>query len=100
MSAKPPDKSGSKLLVKTGSQSHQSKNFAASSSNGSGGSLDSGMLDPSELILEWLEYGPDKHIEEKELNSILKSLIGLRHPHIESIVYTSHNENGCLVIRK
>ncbi|XP_037949454.1 PX domain-containing protein kinase-like protein [Teleopsis dalmanni] len=99
VSPKPPDKSASKL-VKSGSQSHQSKHIGAAGSNGSGSSLDSGMLDPSELVLEWLEFGPDKYIDDKELGGILRSLMGLHHPYIEPVVYATHNENGCLIIRK
>ncbi|XP_068147498.1 PX domain-containing protein kinase-like protein [Drosophila tropicalis] len=101
---KPPEKSGSsKLLVKSGSQTHQSKHFASGSgsSNGSGNSMDAGNLDPqAEMIAEWLEYGPDKLVDEKEISGILKSLMGLQHPHIEPIVLAAHTESGCLVIRR
>ncbi|XP_017467159.1 PREDICTED: PX domain-containing protein kinase-like protein [Rhagoletis zephyria] len=105
VSPKPPEKTGNKLLVKSGSQSHQGKHFATSSSNGGGGgsssgSIDGGNVDPSELVLEWIEYGPDKYVDDKELGSILKSLMGLQHPHIETIVYAAHNENGSIVVRR
>ncbi|XP_053962468.1 PX domain-containing protein kinase-like protein [Anastrepha ludens] len=104
VSPKPPEKTGNKLLVKSGSQSHQGKHFASSSSNGGGGSssgsIDGGCLDPSELVLEWIEYGPDKYIDDKEMGGILKSLMGLQHPHIETVVYAAHNENGCIVVRR
>ncbi|XP_011207308.2 PX domain-containing protein kinase-like protein isoform X1 [Bactrocera dorsalis] len=105
VSPKPPEKTGNKLLVKSGSQTHQGKHFASSSSNGGGGgsssgSIDGGSLDPSELVLEWIEYGPDKYIDEKEMGGILKSLLGLQHPHIEPIVYAAHNENGCIAVRR
>ncbi|XP_037827498.1 PX domain-containing protein kinase-like protein [Lucilia sericata] len=105
--AKPPDcKSSNKLLVKSGSQSHnQSKQHlnsggASGSSSEQHTSLHSGHHEGDELVIEWLEFGPDKYIEDKELTGILKSLMNLQHPHIESIVYAGHNENGCLVIRK
>lgn len=109
--SKPPDcKSSNKLLVKSGSQSHsQSKQQQHLNSSGASGSsinehhhtAHSGQHhDGEELVIEWLEYGPDKFIEDKELAGILKSLMNLQHPHIESIVYAGHNENGCLVIRK
>ncbi|KAH8374446.1 hypothetical protein KR200_008889 [Drosophila serrata] len=100
---KPPEKSSShKQLVKSGSQTHQSKHFASgSSSNGSGHSIDAGTLDPgSEVVAEWLEYGPDKFVDEKEISGILKSLMGLQHPHIEPVIFAGHTESGCLVIRK
>ncbi|KAH8372970.1 hypothetical protein KR009_009168 [Drosophila setifemur] len=98
---KPPDKSTNKMLVKSGSQTHQSKHFASGSSNGSGHSIDAGNLEPgSEVVAEWLEYGPDKYVEEKEINGILKSLMGLQHPHIDPVIMASHTESGCLIIRK
>ncbi|XP_039479630.1 PX domain-containing protein kinase-like protein [Drosophila santomea] len=101
VTTKPPEKSSNKQLVKSGSQTHQSKHFAAGSSNGSGHSIDAGTLDPgSEVIAEWLEYGPDKFIDEKEIGGIMKSLMGLQHPHIEPVLLAAHTENGCLVIRK
>jgi len=101
VTTKPPDKSSNKL-VKSGSQSHQGKHLATASNNGGtgGGSLDSGTIDASELVLEWLEYGPDKFVEEKEMSGILKSLMALQHPHIEPIVFAANNENGGLVIRR
>ncbi|KAH8233369.1 hypothetical protein KR026_007250 [Drosophila bipectinata] len=98
---KPPEKSSNKLLVKSGSQTHQSKHFASGSSNGSGHSIDAGTLEPgAEVVAEWLEYGPDKYVEEKEIGGILKSLMGLQHPHIEPVILACHTESGCLVIRK
>ncbi|KAH8284690.1 hypothetical protein KR018_011562 [Drosophila ironensis] len=101
VTAKPPEKSSNKLLVKSGSQTHQSKHFAAGSSNGSGHSIDAGHLEPgAEVVAEWLEYGPDKYVEEKEIGGILKSLMGLQHPHIEPVILAAHTESGCLVIRK
>eukprot|EP00099_Drosophila_melanogaster_P003239 NP_001163079.1 uncharacterized protein Dmel_CG8726, isoform C [Drosophila melanogaster] len=101
VTTKPPEKSSNKQLVKSGSQTHQSKHFAAGSSNGSGHSIDAGTLDPgSEVVAEWLEYGPDKFIDEKEIGGIMKSLMGLQHPHIEPVLLAAHTENGCLVIRK
>ncbi|KMY92149.1 PX domain-containing protein kinase-like protein isoform X3 [Drosophila simulans] len=101
VTTKPPEKSSNKQLVKSGSQTHQSKHFAAGSSSGSGHSIDGGTLDPgSEVVAEWLEYGPDKFIDEKEIGGIMKSLMGLQHPHIEPVLLAAHTENGCLVIRK
>ncbi|XP_013099649.2 PX domain-containing protein kinase-like protein isoform X1 [Stomoxys calcitrans] len=94
---KPPDtKSSSKSLVKSGSQTHAQ--IKQSSVTGADQLLDASAS--SELVLEWLEYGPDKYIDDKELGGILKSLVGLQHPNIEALHYAMHNENGCLVIRK
>lgn len=95
---KPPEKSSSKHLVKSGSQSHQAKHFA-SSSNGSG-SLDQGYHGPGEIVLEWIEYGPDKYLDDKEIHSVLKSLVGLQHPYIDPIIYAASNENGSVLIRR
>ncbi|XP_055921071.1 PX domain-containing protein kinase-like protein [Eupeodes corollae] len=95
---KPPEKSSSKHLVKSGSQSHQAKHFA-SSSNGSG-SLDSGLYGPGEIVLEWIEFGPDKYMDDKEIHSVLKSFVSLQHHYIDPIIYAASNENGCVVVRK
>lgn len=114
---KPPEcKSNNKSLVKSSSQAHahtQPKhNLGSYSVSGNGGrtcfsiehhlpsSALSHNLDNEELVIEWLEYGPDKYIEDKELSGILKSLMNLQHPNIESVVYAGHNESGCLVIRR
>ncbi|XP_030557973.1 PX domain-containing protein kinase-like protein isoform X1 [Drosophila novamexicana] len=98
---KPPEKSNNKL-VKSGSQNQQSKHFAAGSNGGAHSvSIDAGTVDPNaEMVAEWLEYGPDKYVDDKEMNGVLKSLMGLQHPHIESIVLAANTENGCLIIRK
>ncbi|XP_005182744.1 PX domain-containing protein kinase-like protein isoform X2 [Musca domestica] len=103
---KPPDsKSSSKALVKSGSQTHAHVKQSSVTGSGSNGSKsdhanDSSHTEATELVLEWLEYGPDKYIEDKELGGILKCLVNMQHPNIESPKYAAHNENGCLVIRK
>lgn len=103
---KPPDsKSSSKALVKSGSQTHAHVKQSSVTGSGSNGSKsdhanDSSHPEATELVLEWLEYGPDKYIEDKELGGILKCLVNMQHPNIESPKYAAHNENGCLVIRK
>lgn len=106
--SKPPDcKSSNKLLVKSGSQSHGQvkQHLNLSSASGSNCEHQSVTLsgqhhEGDELVIEWLEFGPDKYIDDKELTGILKSLINLQHQYIESIIYAGHNESGCLVIRK
>ncbi|ALC42353.1 CG8726 [Drosophila busckii] len=101
VTTKPPEKSSNKL-VKSGSQTQQSKHFASGSNGGAHSvSIDAATLDPNaEMVAEWLEYGPDKYIDEKDMGGVLKSLMGLQHPHIESIVLAANTENGCLFIRK
>lgn len=101
VTTKPPEK-GSNKLVKSGSQNQQSKHFAAGSNGGGHSvSIDAGTVDPNaEMVAEWLEYGPDKYVDEKEMHGVLKSLMGLYHPHIESVVFAANTENGCLIIRK
>lgn len=101
---KPPDtKTSNKSLVKSGSQTHaQIKGISASNGSKAGSSVEQ-LGDSSqsvELVLEWLEYGPDKHIDDKELGGVLKSLVNMQHPNIAALQYAANNENGCLVIRK
>lgn len=53
-----------------------------------------------EYLLSWTEFGPDKQVNEKEVNATLKSLSKIKHPFIYPIEYIQSNENGCLTIRK
>lgn len=53
-----------------------------------------------DLVLGWIDYGPDKYIEDRDVQGTLKSLIGLQHPYIEPVKYATCNENGVLVVRK
>lgn len=46
------------------------------------------------------EFGPDRSINDKEINAVLKSLSKIKHPFIYPIEYINSNENGCLTIRK
>ncbi|XP_061401250.1 PX domain-containing protein kinase-like protein [Musca vetustissima] len=98
----PDSKSCNKTLVKSGSQTHANlkQHSVAGNGNKSDHSSDTSQSGANELVLEWLEYGPDKYIDDKELGGILKSLVSMQHPNIESMQYAAHNENGCLVIRK
>lgn len=80
--------------------SSSTSSFAISSTLGGAAPLDFARLQKYELVLEWLEYGPDKYIDDKELTGILRSLTLLQHPFIEPTLYAAHNECGCLTIRK
>lgn len=53
-----------------------------------------------EYLLSWTEFGPDKLVNEKEVNATLKSLSKINHPFIYPIEYIQTNENGCLTVRK
>lgn len=53
-----------------------------------------------EFLLSWTEYGADKQLNDKETNSVLKSLSKINHPFIYPIEFIQSNENGCLTIRK
>ncbi|CRL00018.1 CLUMA_CG013307, isoform A [Clunio marinus] len=53
-----------------------------------------------EFLISWTEFGPDKQLSDKEINTILKSLSKIKHPFIFPIEYINSNENGCLTIRK
>ncbi|XP_015591207.1 PX domain-containing protein kinase-like protein isoform X2 [Cephus cinctus] len=52
-----------------------------------------------ELLLAWVEFGPDKHLQDKDIQGVFKSLGSLRHPHIEPIVHQHVTDNGALMIR-
>lgn len=52
-----------------------------------------------ELLLAWVEFGPDKHLLDKDMQGVFKSLGTLKHSYIEPIVYQHVTENGALMIR-
>lgn len=52
-----------------------------------------------ELLLAWVEFGPDKHLQDKDVHGVFKSLGSLRHGHIEQIVHQHVTENGALTVR-
>ncbi|KAK0168115.1 hypothetical protein PV327_001948 [Microctonus hyperodae] len=52
-----------------------------------------------ELLLAWVEFGPDKHLHDKDMHGVFKSLGTLKHAHIERIVHQHVTENGALTIR-
>ncbi|KAL1129705.1 hypothetical protein AAG570_012649 [Ranatra chinensis] len=52
-----------------------------------------------ELILSWVPFGPDKNLEEKQIQSVLKSLCTLQHVNIAPIEAGGVSEGGGWVIR-
>ncbi|XP_033222131.1 PX domain-containing protein kinase-like protein isoform X1 [Belonocnema kinseyi] len=52
-----------------------------------------------ELLLAWVEFGPDKHLQDKDMQGVFKSLSSLKHAHVEGIVHQHVTENGALTIR-
>ena len=52
-----------------------------------------------ELLLAWVEFGPDKHLQDKDMQGVFKSLGTLKHNYTEPIVYQHVTENGALTIR-
>ena len=52
-----------------------------------------------ELLLAWVEFGPDKHLQDKDMQGVFKSLGSLKHSYIEPMVHQHVTENGVLTIR-
>ncbi|XP_011872170.1 PREDICTED: PX domain-containing protein kinase-like protein isoform X1 [Vollenhovia emeryi] len=52
-----------------------------------------------ELLLAWVEFGPDKHLQDKDIHGVFKTLGSLRHTYIEPIVHQHVTDNGALTIR-
>jgi PX domain-containing protein kinase-like protein len=52
-----------------------------------------------ELLLTWVEFGPDKHLQDKDMQGVFKSLGTLKHANIEGMVHQHVTENGALTIR-
>ncbi|CAH0380646.1 unnamed protein product [Bemisia tabaci] len=57
-------------------------------------------ISKQDFILAWIEFGPDKYLTDKELQSSLKCLMDLQHPFIEPTLLAVCNESGGLVIRR
>ncbi|XP_032671347.1 PX domain-containing protein kinase-like protein isoform X2 [Odontomachus brunneus] len=52
-----------------------------------------------ELLLAWVEFGPDKHLQDKDIQGVFKTLGSLRHTYIEPMVHQHVTDNGALIIR-
>ncbi|KAL0108358.1 hypothetical protein PUN28_015118 [Cardiocondyla obscurior] len=52
-----------------------------------------------ELLLAWVEFGPDKHLQDKDIQGVFKTLGSLRHTYIEPMVHQHVTDNGALTIR-
>ncbi|KAG5669988.1 hypothetical protein PVAND_000276 [Polypedilum vanderplanki] len=69
-------------------------------SQASTSSYKEGSNSDTEYLCSWIEFGQDKYVNDKELNTILKSLASIKHPFLYPIEYIQANENGCMVIVK
>lgn len=52
-----------------------------------------------ELMASWTDYGPDKYLEDKDIQAVFKSFMQLQHPYIHSIELCLCTDIGGLVIR-
>lgn len=79
---------------------------AAQHTNGSGGGGASSSSSQTageptgDLCLTWTEFGPDKYVDERELQSVLKSLVAAHHPYVVRCEYATANDQGALVVRR
>lgn len=54
----------------------------------------------TELYASWIEYGPDKHLDDKDTHAIFKSFSQLQHPYIAPTELCLSTETGGLIVRK
>ncbi|XP_053614638.1 PX domain-containing protein kinase-like protein isoform X2 [Plodia interpunctella] len=54
----------------------------------------------SNCVLSWQNYGPDRHLSDKELQTAFKSLLTLSHPFIDPILAIHNLETGAYVVRR
>lgn len=54
----------------------------------------------SEVLLQWVDYGPDKYLQDKDLQLVLKSMANINHPFLEKLEYLHFGDGGCFVIRQ
>lgn len=52
-----------------------------------------------ELWANWVDYGPDKYLDDKEMLAIIKSLNQIQHPFIQPIVLSLCTDVGGLFVR-
>ncbi|XP_049831647.1 PX domain-containing protein kinase-like protein isoform X1 [Schistocerca gregaria] len=52
-----------------------------------------------EMVLSWVEYGPDKHLDDREMLSACKSISSMQHPFIQKPEFINSNEIGGYVVR-
>ncbi|XP_022907290.2 PX domain-containing protein kinase-like protein [Onthophagus taurus] len=52
-----------------------------------------------ELWAGWIDYGPDKHLDDKDMHAIFKSISQIQHPYIYPIEMCLCTDVGALVIR-
>ncbi|XP_066526729.1 PX domain-containing protein kinase-like protein isoform X3 [Hoplias malabaricus] len=50
-------------------------------------------------VLSWVDFGPDKFLSDKDLQSTMKLLPSLAHPYICPVIFASTSESSALVIR-
>ncbi|KAK3536501.1 hypothetical protein QTP86_013831 [Hemibagrus guttatus] len=50
-------------------------------------------------VLSWVDFGPDKFLSDKDLQSMMKLLPSLSHPYICPVTYASTIESSAVVIR-
>ncbi|KAK6624436.1 hypothetical protein RUM44_011295 [Polyplax serrata] len=62
--------------------------------------IKSKLMPKTELLLQWVEFGPDKSIDDKELQSVLQCLVNLNHPHLEKLEFSHCSDGGCFIVRK
>ncbi|KAJ9595648.1 hypothetical protein L9F63_013163, partial [Diploptera punctata] len=51
-----------------------------------------------EMLLSWVEHGPDKYLEDRDLQAVFKSISNLQHPYIQNYEFLSCNEVGGFVV--
>ncbi|XP_017769864.1 PREDICTED: PX domain-containing protein kinase-like protein [Nicrophorus vespilloides] len=56
-------------------------------------------LNKEELWATWADYGPDKYLEDKEMQAVFKSLSQIQHPYIHSLEMCLCTDVGGLVVR-
>ncbi|KAJ8946415.1 hypothetical protein NQ314_008897 [Rhamnusium bicolor] len=52
-----------------------------------------------EYLGSWIDYGPDKYLDDKDMHAVFKSLSQLQHPYIHSIELCLCTDIGGLIVR-
>lgn len=62
--------------------------------------IKSKLIPKVESLLKWVEFGPDKYLDDKDLQNVIQSMLNLNHPHVEKIEFAHCSEKGCLIVQR
>lgn len=53
-----------------------------------------------DLVASWLDYGPDKHLDDRDMHALFRALSQCQHPFIQPTELCLCNDTGALIVRR